>query len=253
MPERSLRHLALPDVIAGCQAESNQDRAEEQGYCFELFRRALEEQEQAAWSAIDSQYRQLILHWMYNSSPGLPREEIDEVVPETLPKFWKILTKSTTPLTNRFAHVGALLKYLKQCAISVLRDHERRLQRRERIKARLVAANPRSVPHLEYEQELLARLDRERLLQVVQRWVATYVTDPHEQRVLSLSFEYGLTPSQIAENYPKEFADVQTVRRIKERLLKRAKRALGHLQTVQDDCDCHPVYSEERTLSEVVG
>lgn len=247
MTDRSLRHLALTAVIAGCQAESNQDRAEEQGYCFELFRRALEEQEQAAWSAIDTQYHHLILYWMYNCSPSLPREEIDEVVPETLPKFWKILTKSATPLTERFTHVGALLKYLKQCAISVLRDHERCLQRRERIRGRLEAVNQLQFDHMENEQDLLAQIDQEKLLQRVQKWAETYVTDPQEQRVLSLSFEYGLTPTQIAENYPQEFSDVHTVRRVKERLLKRARRALGCTQQINSNY--HPARSEEQTLS----
>ena len=227
MPETSLHHQTLDTVIKGCQSESNQPRSQETGYCFELFRRALEEKEQAAWQAIDEQYKHLILHWMYSCAPHLPREEIDEIVPETLPKFWKILNKSTTPLAERFAHVGAILKYLKQCAISALRDHERRLQRRERIKSELEAVEYFSLRQTESEQELLNRIDREKLLQMVQKWVETYVTDAQERRVLSLSFEYGLTPAQIAQDYPQEFADVQTVRRIKERLLKRARRALG--------------------------
>ena len=231
MFKRSLRHLTLKTVIEGCQSESGQSRAKETGYCFELFRRALEDQEQAAWQAIDQQYRHLILHWMYSCSPNLPREEIDEIFPETLPKFWRILTKSTVPLAERFAHIGAILKYLKQCAISVLRDHERRLQRRERIRIHLETVGNVS-SQVEIEQDLLTRIDQEKLLQMVQKWVETYVTDPQEQRVLSLSFEYGLTPAQIAESYPQEFSDVQTVRRIKERLLKRARRALGHLNGV---------------------
>ena len=227
MFERSLHRMPLDNIIDGCQSESNQPRTQETGYCFELFRRALEEDEQEAWQAIDQQYKHLILHWIYSCSPQLPREEIEEIVPEALPKFWKVLTKSTIPMAERFAHVGAILSYLKQCAVSVLRDHERRLQRRERVKARLESAQQLGPYHLETEQELLTRIDQEKLLQLVRNWVKSYVTDPQEQQVLSLSFEVGLTPSQIAEQYPHDFPDVQTVRRIKERLLKRARRAMG--------------------------
>ncbi len=228
MPEPSLRQLNLKTVIEGCQAESGRPRSEETGYCFELFRRALEEQEPGAWAAIDNQYKNLILHWIYGCTPTLSREEAEEIGPQAWPKFWRVLRKSSRPLTERFDHVGALLNYLKQCAISVLRDYERRLQRRQKIQARLNAPEQLILHQPESEQEVLARIDRERLLELVRRWVATYVTDPQEQSVLALSFEYGLTPAQIAEQYPQQFPDVQTVRRIKERILKRAKRALAH-------------------------
>jgi hypothetical protein len=241
MLERSLRRMTLDHIVDGCRSESNQPRAEETGYCFELFRRALEEDEQAAWQAIDQQYKHLILHWIYSCSPNLPREEIDEIAPQALPKFWKILTKSTTPVTHRFAHVGAILKYLKQCAVSVLRDHERRAQRRERIRTKLQASGQQLARRLETEQELLARVDQEKLLQMVRNWVKTYVTDPQEQRVLVLSFEIGLSPSQIVQHYPQEFPDVQTVRRIKERLLKRARRAMGDTVQVNGNGSSLPV------------
>ncbi len=227
MSKHSLHHLKLNDIVEGCRAEANQSRQEECGYCFELFRRALEEQEQAAWMAIDTQYRHLILHWMHSYASNLSPEEIDEILPEALPKFWRFLTRSSTPLAERFVHVGAILKYLKQCAISVLRDHERRLKRRERVRSQLELPDQLAPFQPETEQELLIRIDQERLIQIVRRWIDTYVTDPQEQRVLSLSFEYGLTPAQIVRMYPQEFEDVKTVRRIKERLLKRAKRALG--------------------------
>lgn len=235
MLEQSLRQLNLETVIKGCQTESSQPRAQETGYCFELFRRALEDEEQAAWVAIDNQYKNLILHWLYCCSPALSREEAEEIVPQAWPKFWRIFNKSSAPLTDRFAHVGALLKYLKQCAISVLRDYERRMQRRERIRKRLASPDQMVLYQPESEQELLTRIDREKLLALIRQWVDTYVTDPQERRVLSLSFEYGLTPVKIAEQYPQEFANAQTVRRIKERILKRAKRALGHIQPLNED------------------
>lgn len=228
MLDNSLHELKLETVIEGCQAESNRPRSQEAGYCFELFRRALEEQQSAAWAAIDNQYKNLILHWIYCCAPTLSRDEVEEIVPQTLPKFWRILHKSANPLAERFEHVGALLNYLKQCAISVLRDHERRTKRRQRLHVRLSAPDQTLLRQPETEQELLARIDREQLVALVRRWVETYVTDPQERRVLSLSFEVGLTPKQIAEQYTDEFGDVQTVRRIKERILKRAKRALGH-------------------------
>ncbi len=226
MLERPLHQLNLDEIIQGCQVESNQPRDQETGYCFELFRRAFEEQEQAAWLAIDEQYRRLILHWVCDCSPCLSRQEVEEIAPQALPKFWQTLTKSSTPLAERFAHIGALLKYLKRCTISVFRERERRIQRRERIRQRLKSTEQAIPAQIGSEEELLNRIDRGRLLQMVQKWVKTYVTDHQEQRILSLSYEYGLTPAEIVKHYPQEFPDTQTIRRIKERILKRARRAL---------------------------
>jgi hypothetical protein len=226
MLQNALHQLNLEEVIQGCQDESTRPRSEEMGYCFELFRRAFEEEQQAAWLAIDEQYRRLMLRWICDCSSGLPPQEVEEIVPQALPKFWYSLTRSTMPLTERFAHVGAVLNYLKQCTISVYREHERRLRRRERVNHHLVSAKYAGSDQPEAEEELLSRIDQERLLQRVRRWIQTYVSDRQEQRLLFLSYEVGLTPAEIAARYPQEFPDTQTVHRIKERILKRARRAL---------------------------
>ncbi|HEX9923678.1 MAG TPA: hypothetical protein VGD99_13550 [Anaerolineae bacterium] len=226
MLQNALHQLNLEEVIQGCQDESTRPRSEEMGYCFELFRRAFEEEQQAAWLAIDEQYRRLMLRWVCDCSPGLPPQEVEQIVPQALPKFWHSLTRSAVPLTQRFAHVGAVLNYLKQCTISVYREHERRLRRRERVKQQLESGEYASPGQAVAEEDLLSRIDQERLLQRVRRWIQTCVSDGQEQRLLFLSYEVGLTPAEIVARYPQEFPDTQTVHRIKERILKRARRAL---------------------------
>jgi hypothetical protein len=228
MPEQSLHNVPLDDVIQGCRIESGQPRGQEKGYCFELFRRAVEEQEQDAWSALNEQYRNLVIRWLSDGSSALTHEQVEEIAPETWSKFWRAQTNADTPLSERFAHVGAVLKYLKQCTFSAVREYERRLWRRERIQQRLEADG--KVTTTLSEEELLSRIDRERLLQQVRQWVETYVTDPQELQVLSLSYEHGLTPAEIAEQYPQAFTDAQMVRRLKERVLKRARRAMASRQ-----------------------
>jgi hypothetical protein len=228
MPEQSLRHAPLDEVIQGCRLESGQPRGHEKGYCFELFRRAVEDHEQDAWSALNEQYCNLVVRWLADGSAALTREQAVEIAPETWSKFWQAQSNANTPLSERFAHVGAVLKYLKQCTFSVVREYERRLWRRERIQQRLEVDGILTTTLL--EDDLLARIDRERLLQEVRRWVQTYVTDPQELRVLALSYEQGLTPAEIAADYPQEFADAQMVRRLKERILKRARRAMENRQ-----------------------
>jgi DNA-directed RNA polymerase specialized sigma24 family protein len=226
MSKNGLHRLSTKAIIQGCQDESAQPRTQETGYCFELFRRALEEQAQDAWLAIDEQYRQLILRWGSDYAPDLPRAEIEQVAPEALPKFWQSLTKSAVPLTRRFSHIGALLKYLKQCTMSVLYDYKRQLQRTERIRQRLESDDQILPFYQETEQELATRIEQEQLLARVREWVQAHVTDEQERQVLYLSYQAGLSPAEIAARYPQDFPEAQCVRRIKERILKRARRAL---------------------------
>jgi DNA-directed RNA polymerase specialized sigma24 family protein len=224
--KNGLNRLNIDAIIEGCQAEATQPRDQESGYCFELFRRALEDEEPVAWLAIDAQYRQLLLRWGSDYAPDLPQEEIERIVPDALPKFWQSLTKSTIPLINRFAHIGALLKYLKQCTLSVLIDYRRQLQRSERIIRKQLEIAEQALPiSQEDEQDLVERLEQEQLLLQIRAWIQSHVTDAEERQVLYLSYQVGLSPAQIAARYPDQFPEAQQVRRIKERILKRARRA----------------------------
>ncbi len=60
----------------------------------------------------------------------------------------------------------------------------------------------------------------------IANWIAENVTDPKERLILHFSFELNMPPAEIAEQHPDHFPDAQSVRRIKERVLKRARRAL---------------------------
>lgn len=226
MSQNGLDRLSTEAIIQGCQVESTQPRNEESGYCFELFRRALEEEEPDAWLAIDAQYRQLLLRWATDYAPDLSREEIERIVPDALPKFWQSLTRSTVPLTHRFSHIGSLLKYLKRCTLSVLSDYRRQLRRIERIRQRLESAEQPQTLQTKNEHDVVTRLEQEQLLQQVRAWVKNYVRDAQERQVLYLSYQEGLSPAEIAALYAQQFPDAQSVRRIKERVLKRARRAL---------------------------
>jgi RNA polymerase sigma factor (sigma-70 family) len=227
MSEQPPHQLSLDAVVRGCRDESQRERRHERGFCFELFRRALEDRDQGAWAALDQQYRRLMLTWIYaGSASDLAQEEAEDLAHEALEKFWRTLTSRDVRIAGRFEHVGALLRYLNQCAITTILDHRRRLRRRDRLIARLQAmhaAAPLPPPPAEAALDELCRQER---LQRVKTWVRDSVTDAQERRVLSLSFEHDLSPAAIAERYPDEFPTVQLVRQIKERVLKRARRAL---------------------------
>jgi hypothetical protein len=222
MAEPSMRRLSLDAVAAGCQAEARRPRHDEQGYCFELFRRALDERSQLAWQAIAAQYRALILSWVHAARP---EEAADETADEALERFWRTLAARNEPVATRFPHTGALLRYMQQCAICAVLDARRRALRHARIAARARAEAILAPPDPSPEEQAVERAERMDRLQRARAWVAA-VSDPAERLVVELSFAQGLSPAEIAARHPAQFADAQQVRQIKERVLRRARRAL---------------------------
>lgn len=215
--------LSVDEVAARCRAEASRPRRDELGYCFELFRRALDEGSQAAWQALAAQYHHLILDWVHAARPADPRAA-EEAAREALERFWRTLAGRGEPVAARFPHTGALLKYLQQCAVCTVLDQRRRSGRRARLDARL-QADYGALTEPGPEELAVERAERAERMARARAWVAA-VSDPLERRLIALSFEAGLSPAEIAARYPDEFADAQAVRQIKERVLRRARRAL---------------------------
>lgn len=230
MEAETVRDLSLEHIVSGCADEARRERRQEQGFCFELFRRALAGagQSDAAWQAIQQQYGRLIGRWVAETAyarAALAGEQIDELAHDAFVRCWRSLTAPGRDLAADFKHIGDVLKYVQQCAITTVLDHQRRAQRQQRLEPQVQTA-------FEIESEEDAPLQeamRSERRDAVRRWVDQHVTDPQEQIVLRLSFEAGWTPLQIAGRYPTLFANAQAVSRIKERLLKRMARALQHL------------------------
>jgi RNA polymerase sigma factor (sigma-70 family) len=224
MATPSMRELSLDAVAAGCRDEARRSRRDELGYCFELFRRALDEGSQSAWQALAAQYERLIFDWIHAARLPDPAE-VEDAAREALERFWRTLANRSEPVATSFAHTGALLKYLHQCAVTTVLDRRRREQRRARLDARIQAYEGLAPVSSELEASVLERVERGEQVARVRAWVAA-VSDQGERRVIQLSFVDGLSPAEIAARFPAEFADAQSVRQIKERVLRRARRAL---------------------------
>ena len=210
------KQLHLSEVVEGCRQESVRFRAGvrgEEGWCLELFRRALEGSEEDAWDAIHAQYRDLIVQWAGGGSQG------QDLVGMTLAKFWRSL--SGVRITRRFQHVGAVLAYLRKCAFSVRLDAERRQQRQDRALSleEVRHQGGGDVQELALRNVLLER-GRDRL----HRWVDENLSG-NEREVFCLSFYQSLSPSQIAARFPARYPGPKEVYKIKERVLKRIRRS----------------------------
>lgn len=222
--EPDFHQLSVKMIIDGCEQEAKKPREEEVGYCFELFRRGIEEQDNQAWQALQIQYGRLIHSWIHARMPKtLSNEEREDLIQDTWTNFYGSLTKHSIPLSNNFRHVGALLSYLNKCVLTATIDYQRRLAKHRRLQQRLEMETEKwySAP----DASVLEQIAEQKRIRAIQEWIAKNVTDPKEKLVLSCSFETGLKPKEIYDRYPDMFKNVQTVYRVKERILKRARRS----------------------------
>ena len=229
----NIRQQSLSAIIEGCRKISRQIRKNKAGslpsqkqYCFELFRLAIEEGNNQAWQALKQQYDGLIHHWVIsNSGAPLSLQDREDLVQDTWANFHRALKKYQISLGTHFEHVGALLKFLNNCAYTATMKHWKRRQKAKRLQEKLSKIAPKvaSAP----EEATLKQIFREERLAALKKWREERITEPHEQLVFDCSFKEGLKPKQIVAAYPEMFANAKAVSRIKENLMKRAKRYFG--------------------------
>lgn len=227
----SSHHLDLASVIRLCREESHQERQAEHGYCFELFRRALTNNDQAAWEAIQRQYQGLISSWLRRANGEfMIASDEEDLIHTIFVKFWISLNRKEGLLSETFPHIGALLKYLNRCALTTFLDFQNHEQRQIRLRRRLVqevkvdgyATNPipKFVEHEEQQEKLLA----------IREWARTQITDELEKNLYQLLYCEGLKPREIVARYPHLFPTTEDIRRVQARMLARARRALATIE-----------------------
>jgi RNA polymerase sigma factor (sigma-70 family) len=200
----------LAERCAQETAKSRRKRPADDRYCFELFRRAIVQQDQQAWEAVFHQYRRLVYDWIGASHP-----RVEDLVNETFARFWQGVTPHT--FQSRFHDLGGVLAYLKVCAKNLVINHERRRER-ERLAHSLVQGFALHPP--DPERRAIETLAGQKLA----AYIKSCLRDKSDQLVFHLSFELGLKPKEIYEQHPHEFESAKQVSRIKERILKRMRR-----------------------------
>jgi hypothetical protein len=183
----------------------------------ELFRRAIEEADEAAWRDIVDIYRGVLLTQAGRQVVrGLVLEDDGFCVDRAFQRFW---AASRTGRIRRFDDLTAIVKYLKMCLGSVLLDEAR--ARRRQAWLSMDDAMPESDITTDPSFEVIGRLARRELWATVERELA----DPTEHLVARLSFIAGLSPREILARHPHRFGDVSDVYRIKRNMIDRLRRS----------------------------
>jgi hypothetical protein len=197
-------------------------------YCLEIFRRALVEREDAAWSALYTQYRDIVRRWLQRHPQiGLTGESAEDLVNPVFAKLWSAIT------AEKFAHfddLPRLMHYFKMCVHSVVIDCTRRAHYDEIAQP---AETRDDAAHAEVEehdpQQISAEDEAFRTIRARELWqrIQALLHDEQEELIVYASFVLDETPREIYAHYPDRFGSVQEIYSIKRNIVKRLERNLN--------------------------
>lgn len=210
MPAASIVELAT-----GCRRESDRFRRGEPhstDFALELFRRAICDRDEQAWTAIVAEYCQLVRTWV-RQQPMADELSEDDVVIGTFARFWSAVRPERW---HEFESLPALLQYLRLCARSLVLDNVR--ARRPARTVSLDSLTP--VAMSGGEERVMAELAASDLWDVVRG----ALPDERERLLAYLSMVCEMKPGEIRARHPARFTSVAEVYRVKRNVLERLRR-----------------------------
>lgn len=211
--------LALLSARCGLETERFfQDRASDPHFCFELFRRAIVDRDEQAWSLLFARYMPLVIGWVHRH-PSLNRcdEEPQYFTNRAFQRMWSAVSPEKF---GGFHNLAQVLRYLQTCVHSVILDHVRAAEQATVSAQVELSGFERIGDGSSVERETVADLDRQAFWEAV----VSRLKDESERRVVFASFVLALKPREICARYGDIFRDVRHVYRVKENVLARLER-----------------------------
>jgi hypothetical protein len=218
---QSLHLRPINDLARSCAEETNKflkQSVSNDRYCLEMFRRAIVERDDDAWSCIYQQYAPLVLTWVTQHQGAAPLLGQDGSAPLVNAAFAKFSQALTPAKMGNFDSLAAILKYLKMCVHSVVADEVRARQARQYEETlELIEHEPASDDPAD---DVVANISAQGLWQVIQE----ELNGDDERILIYLAYVHGMKPSEISSQHRQLFPTVDDVYRIKRNVLERLRR-----------------------------
>lgn len=233
--EFTIASTPLATLIARCQATQatqldNTPHAQEDHACLELLRRALEEDDSAAWQAFEAQFLPLFYHWIEKDLTHCGLHQTDAITNMVHEEIWAdarsrfiIRYARLQQLTDTFSHIGAVLKVLQKCIRSSVQDLRRQHDRHARLTTAIAQFEfTRTQEHqLPTTQVELAELRR-----CISNQLEQDVPEPELRQLLFWRYVDDLKPREISANHPNLYPTADAVHTALERVMKRLRRRI---------------------------
>ena len=215
--ENELHQLPVEDLAQKCAQETDSyfnHKNYDSRYCFELFRRAIRDNDERALEMVIVQYQPLVARWVDRwMSKYQFHEEPQDFVAQAFERFWISFTAAKL---DKSPSLAAVLSYLQMCVHGALTDARRKLR------------------HLQIEQEARDEeqdfLDPdptlEDLIQIDEFWqlIEKKSKNSKEYKVVYAYFYLGFSPREILAEYPNEFSSIKEIYQHKANFLERLER-----------------------------
>ncbi len=210
----SLAHLCRQSTDRYFQRKSYDDR-----FCLELFRRAIQEQDQSAWSVLISQYENLVLAWVqrHHSFP-IADESQEYFVNRTFDSFWSAFNRDPGKL-DKFHNLKSILQYLKLCTYSAVQEYVER-----RMPPRHVYQSDIPIEAVAESVDSISSVDANIVAGIVWQYVIAATKSEQEQVIAKEFLQHDMKPQEIYERHMRLFKDVDQVRRVKGNFMTRLRR-----------------------------
>jgi len=215
--------LTLSGLRHRCAVESDRFFSRQEHdprYCFELFRRAINNHDQQAWQIIYDQYGPLVSGWVERHSlfPAA-EEETQYFVNRAFEKMWAAITPAKF---ENFPNLKSVLSYLQMCVHSVLVDYVRNREQATAMAQEDLSRIPDDGA-ANVERRVSQRAESEELW----LWLDERLKNEKERRVVYGAFVLAMKPRELYAQFPETFNGVNEVYRVKENVMARLRRDDG--------------------------
>ncbi len=229
-----IKQVSLAELIERCRQETElylRHEAYDPRYCFEIWRRAIVERDEAAWETLVNQYGNFVRRWLDQRLARFPALKFEEeaLINGVFINFYRFV--GPEKFAN-FHNLSAILQYLKLCCATIVADAQRDFQARN-LDVSLEKTGGPGHPALEEGQSLQEKLGdefdmEESVVHSADRavfWSGVWrkLPEPSDRLLVYLRYVLGMPPREIAQLYPQHFNDVTSVYRRNKNLLWRLR------------------------------
>jgi hypothetical protein len=188
-------------------------------HAVEIVRRALVEQTDEAWSALQQCFSEPIRVWIRShpsSDVALLRDSEENYIAQTFSRFWSAVHHQHIEFTTLPAALAYLHATLNGVLTDTLRSHIRLCSREVPLPGPDLFIEPSAEEP--FENELL--------------WESMHslLNDKRERRIFYLLYYCGLKPRDIVARCPQEFSGVKEIYRLNHNIIERLRRNSGRLR-----------------------
>ena len=222
----ALRQMDLSSLADRCGDEMKRQRRREafdDQYCLEIFRRAILQGADQAWTVLQQCFGETVRVWL-RSHPScdlaLRRDSEENYIALTFSRFWYAVRDQQWEFQTLYAALSYLRATLNGIIIDILRTH--------------LGAKEVPLPEADSPDEPIVS-DEPGDEQAVWKSLQDLIPEPREQRLFYLLYYCGFKPREIAARCPQAFHDVKEIYRLNHNILERLRRNRDRLRWLLGD------------------